>query len=177
MTAYRANRHSSPSGPAPVPGGQSAGLGDAGAAAGGNRLVYPLSHCLSGIHQFLCQRPVHLQYYLDLFTKSNLKLIGNSLWVATLSSSFTTFFAFCIALYAFWSKEKTRRLLQNGLLLTMISPLFVSALAFYLAVQYSPGSSPRPAGPERQPLRLARHRHLADHRQHLLCHAAPAGLL
>ncbi|WP_054331185.1 ABC transporter permease [Merdimmobilis hominis] len=93
-------------------------------------ILYPIVSVVST--SFFVKGQFTLQYYLDLFTKSNLKLIGNSLWVATLSSSFTTFFAFCIALYAFCSKEKTRRLLQNGLLLTMISPPFVSALAFIL---------------------------------------------
>ena len=52
-------------------------------------------------------------------------------------------FAFCIALYAFCSKEKTRRLLQNGLLLTMISRLFLSRpWPFILLFSTAVGSSP-----------------------------------
>lgn len=55
-------------------------------------ILYPIVSVVST--SFFVKGQFTLQYYLDLFTKSNLKLIGNSLWVATLSSSFTTFFAF-----------------------------------------------------------------------------------
>lgn len=73
-----------------------------------------------------------LQYYLDLFTKSNPKIDRQQPLGGHTLFQFHHLFCFCSALYAFCSKEKTRRLLQNGLLLTMISPPFVSALAFIL---------------------------------------------
>lgn len=93
-------------------------------------ILYPIVSVVST--SFFDKGQFTLQNYIDLFTKQNLKLIGNSLWVATLSSTFTTFFAFCIGLYAFSSSEKRRAFLQNSLLITMISPPFVSALAFIL---------------------------------------------
>lgn len=73
-----------------------------------------------------------LQYYKELLTPDHVKLIGNSLWVSLLSSSFTTFFAFCIALYGFTLKNKKKFLLKSSLMLTMISPPFVSALALIM---------------------------------------------
>lgn len=73
-----------------------------------------------------------LEYYLDLVSTKNLKLIKNSLWVSTLSSVFTTIIAFFIALAAFAASGKARNFIRKGLLLTMISPPFVSALAYIM---------------------------------------------
>ncbi len=73
-----------------------------------------------------------LEYYRELATPKSLKLIKNSLWVSTLSSVFTTAAAFFIALAAFAESGKRRSVIRNGLLLTMISPPFVSALAYIL---------------------------------------------
>lgn len=73
-----------------------------------------------------------LKYYGEIFSKSNLKLIKNSLWVSTISSLFTLLFAFCISLYIFVAKHGKRIFIQNILLFTMISPPFVSALAFIM---------------------------------------------
>lgn len=73
-----------------------------------------------------------LQYYRELLSLDNIKLIGNSLWVSLLSSCFTTFFAFCIALYGFTLRGKMKFLLKSSLMLTMISPPFVSALALIM---------------------------------------------
>ena len=73
-----------------------------------------------------------LDHYKGLLRMENWNLIRNSLWVAVASSGLTTLLAFCIALYAFVSGRKRRFLIQRSLLLTMISPPFVSALAFIM---------------------------------------------
>lgn len=73
-----------------------------------------------------------LEYYQALFTPKSAKLIKNSLKVASLSSVFTTVIAFFIALAAYASCGKKRKLIRNGLVFTMISPPFVSALAYIM---------------------------------------------
>ncbi|MBP6143455.1 MAG: iron ABC transporter permease [Proteocatella sp.] len=73
-----------------------------------------------------------LKYYHDILSRSNLILIRNSMWVTILSSSFTTLFSFIIALYVFVSSPRTRYFMRSALMLTMISPPFVSALALIM---------------------------------------------
>ena len=73
-----------------------------------------------------------LKYYHDILSRKNLILIRNSMWVTVLSSSLTTFFSFIIALYVFVSSPRTRYFMRSALMLTMISPPFVSALALIM---------------------------------------------
>ena len=73
-----------------------------------------------------------LEYYRLLFTRASLKLLKNSLWVASVSSVLTMTGAFFIALYLYTSSPKRRKRMENCLLLTMIAPPFVSALAFIM---------------------------------------------
>ncbi|WP_036931926.1 ABC transporter permease [Proteocatella sphenisci] len=73
-----------------------------------------------------------LKYYHDILSKKNLILIRNSMWVTVLSSSLTTFFSFIIALYVFVSRPRVRYFMRSALMLTMISPPFVSALALIM---------------------------------------------
>ena len=73
-----------------------------------------------------------LKYYYALFSRDSLLLIKNSLWVTMLSSSFTTILAFCMALFVFISKDKIKFYMKSILMLTMISPPFVSALALIM---------------------------------------------
>ena len=73
-----------------------------------------------------------LKYYHDILSRSNLILIRNSMWVTILSSSFTTLFSFIIALYVFISSPRKRYFMRSALMLTMISPPFVSALALIM---------------------------------------------
>ena len=70
--------------------------------------------------------------YKNLLSNENLKLIKNSLFVATLSSIFGTFFALCIAIFTYLQNEKIKRIIYQSLMLTMISPPFVSALALIM---------------------------------------------
>ena len=71
-----------------------------------------------------------LEYYRELASGRSLKLIRNSLWVSSLSSVLTTAAAFFIALAAYAAPGRIRRFLRRSLLFTMISPPFVSALAY-----------------------------------------------
>ena len=71
-----------------------------------------------------------LEYYRELASGRSLKLIRNSLWVSSLSSILTTAAAFFIALAAYAAPGRIRRFLRRSLLFTMISPPFVSALAY-----------------------------------------------
>lgn len=73
-----------------------------------------------------------LKYYHDILSRKNLILIRNSMWVTILSSSLTTLFSFIIALYVFVSSPRTRYFMRSALMLTMISPPFVSALALIM---------------------------------------------
>lgn len=93
-------------------------------------ILYPL---ISLIGRSLFKDGVFtLEYYRQLATPSAFRLMKNSLWVASLSSVFTLLGAFFIALYAYVSGAEKRKRIQNALLLTMISPPFVSALAFIM---------------------------------------------
>ncbi len=69
-----------------------------------------------------------LYHYKDLFQAKNLELIRNSIFVATLSSVFATALAFCIGLYAHFRKAGTRNFIYRALMITMISPPFISAI-------------------------------------------------
>ncbi len=70
--------------------------------------------------------------YRDLLSPFNLGLIRNSVFVATLSSLLGTFFAFCVALHAFFQKRKWGELIYRSLMITMISPPFISAIALIM---------------------------------------------
>lgn len=91
-------------------------------------ILYPIYSVIAT--SFFDKGEFTLKFYKDLFSKSNLVLMKNSLWVASLSSVLTTVFAFCIGLYAFASPDKRRKIVHNSLLVTIISPPFVSSLAF-----------------------------------------------
>lgn len=71
--------------------------------------------------------------YKDLISNfANIKLIKNSLFVATSSSVLGTFFSLCIAIFTFLQKQKTQKLIYKFLTITMISPPFVSSLALIM---------------------------------------------
>ena len=70
--------------------------------------------------------------YKNLLNTQNLKLIRNSLFVSTLSSILGTFFALCIAIYTFLQRGKLKKIIHRSLIITMISPPFVSALALIM---------------------------------------------
>lgn len=70
-----------------------------------------------------------LDHYRDLFTPRNLTLIRNSVFVASLSSIIATIFAFSVGIFSFFRSFKIRGFLYRSLMMTMISPPFISAIA------------------------------------------------
>lgn len=70
--------------------------------------------------------------YKNLLNSGNIKLIKNSLFVSTLSSIFGTFFALCIAIFTFLQRGRLKKIIHRSLMITMISPPFVSALALIM---------------------------------------------
>ena len=56
-----------------------------------------------------------LEYYRLLFTRASLKLLKNSLWVASVSSVLTMTGAFFIALHLYTSSPKRRKRMENGI--------------------------------------------------------------
>lgn len=93
-------------------------------------IAYPLFSITA--LSFRGEQGFSLHYYRDLLSGENLTLIANSLGVATASSLLATFFALNIALFAFSRPQGTRRFIQNASMLAMISPPFVSSLAFII---------------------------------------------
>lgn len=73
-----------------------------------------------------------LKFYQQLFTGQNLKLIKNSLFVTISSSLITLIVSLSIALFSFTRSEKSKNRIKKMLILTMISPPFVSSLAFIM---------------------------------------------
>ncbi|MDD2447665.1 MAG: iron ABC transporter permease [Tissierellia bacterium] len=69
-----------------------------------------------------------LYYYKDLFKDENLELIRNSVFVASLSSICATILALSIGLYAHFKGAKIRNYIYRGLMISMISPPFISSL-------------------------------------------------
>lgn len=69
-----------------------------------------------------------LFHYQDLFRSENLELIRNSIFVATLSSSITTILAICVGLYAHFKPPKVRQFIYRLLMISLISPPFVSSV-------------------------------------------------
>lgn len=93
-------------------------------------ILYPISRVI--ITSFYQSGTFTLKHYKDLLQPSNLILIKNSLFVATLSSILATFFALCIALHTYFQTKKIADLIYRALMITMISPPFISALALIM---------------------------------------------
>ncbi|SFA85108.1 ABC transporter permease [Clostridium frigidicarnis] len=70
-----------------------------------------------------------LDLYKNIFT-NNKKLIYNSLFVATITTIISTVFSIVISTYVYFSNNRTKKILMLILMLTMISPPFVSSLAY-----------------------------------------------
>lgn len=73
---------------------------------------------------------VSFHYYRDIFSPRNRHLIWNSLWTTFASSSISTLVGVCIVLFSFLSRSGLKKILERGIMLAMISPPFVSALAY-----------------------------------------------
>ncbi|MHB9924277.1 ABC transporter permease [Clostridium botulinum] len=70
-----------------------------------------------------------LNLYKDIF-KNNKKLIYNSVFVSCMCTIFTTLISTSIAFYVSFSSSRIRKIITVTLMLTMISPPFVSSLAY-----------------------------------------------
>ncbi len=70
-----------------------------------------------------------LDLYKNLFT-NNMKLLFNSVFISSLSTIISTVLAVFISIYINFSSKKIKYVLMLILLLTMISPPFVSSLAY-----------------------------------------------
>ena len=93
-------------------------------------IIYPI--CSVVVTSFFKDGHFTLEYYQALFTAKSIKLIKNSLKVAVLSSVLTTGFAFFLSLAVFAAKGKRKQFIRNSLVFTMISPPFVSSLAYIM---------------------------------------------
>lgn len=72
---------------------------------------------------------VSFELYEKLFTSNN-KLLCNSVFVASLTALFSTFLSLGIALKISFKEGKIKRILMGILMVTMVSPPFVSSLAY-----------------------------------------------
>lgn len=90
-------------------------------------ILFPIGKVIS--KSILLENQVSFKLYEDL-VQNNYKLLVNSIQVAILTTLITTFLATCVATVISLAKKKIQRILQICLLLTMISPPFVSALAY-----------------------------------------------
>lgn len=70
-----------------------------------------------------------LYHYRSLVSMSNLILIRNSVFVASFSSFNATLLAFCIGVFAHFKTRSLRNTIYRSLMMTMISPPFISAIA------------------------------------------------
>lgn len=90
-------------------------------------ILYPI---LAVIHKsFFPNGSFSLDLYKDILV-NNKKLLKNSLFVASLSTVFSTLIALCISIYTSFSKHKIKNLVMFVLILSMISPPFISSLAY-----------------------------------------------
>lgn len=81
------------------------------------------------IESFYFDDTFSLEMYRNLFQR-NFNLVTNSLFVAVLTTTFTIIFSTFVAVYTSFSGAKLKRFIFLVLLMTMVSPPFVSALAY-----------------------------------------------
>lgn len=90
-------------------------------------ILYPIASVI--MESFIVDGKLTLDIYMNLFNKST-KLFYNSIFVAILTTVISTFMSVCISLYISFSGRRIRKVLLLVLMLTMISPPFVSSLAY-----------------------------------------------
>lgn len=90
-------------------------------------ILYPIASVI--IESIRIDGKLTLNIYRNLFNK-RLKLFYNSIFVATLTTIISTFMAVCTSLYISFSGKRIKKVLVSILMLTMISPPFVSSLAY-----------------------------------------------
>lgn len=93
-------------------------------------ILYPIIMVIST--SFFSKGDFTFKNYKNLLNSENLKLIQNSLFVSTVSAVLGTFFALCISIFTYLQKGKLKDIIYKSLMITMISPPFVSALALIM---------------------------------------------
>lgn len=92
-------------------------------------ILWPIvSVLLTSIYQ---EGVLNFSNYRELFTQ-NRQLLKNSIFVAVLSTSLAVFLGLNIALFITHSNNRGKKIVLAVLLLTMISPPFVSSLAYIM---------------------------------------------
>ncbi|MDU2599295.1 MULTISPECIES: ABC transporter permease [Anaerococcus] len=77
---------------------------------------------------FIIDGHIDLSYYSNILSNKN--LLFNSLKLATLTSVFSLIFSTVLAIYAYVSKEKIKKIINLILLITLVSPPFVTSLSY-----------------------------------------------
>ncbi|MGO1652742.1 ABC transporter permease [Senegalia sp. (in: firmicutes)] len=90
-------------------------------------ILYPIASVI--MESFIIDGKLTLDTYKGLFGDS-MKLFYNSIFVATVTTVISTSMSICISLYISFSTTKIKKILLFVLMLTMISPPFVSSLAY-----------------------------------------------
>ncbi|WP_242943846.1 ABC transporter permease [Peptoclostridium litorale] len=90
-------------------------------------ILWPISEVI--VKSFFPEGIFSLELYREIFTGGR-RLFYNSIFVSTVSTACTIVFAVCISLYSNFSAKKMRNIIMAVLMLTMISPPFVSSLAY-----------------------------------------------
>ena len=92
-------------------------------------ILWPVVSVL--IKSIIIDGKVDFSCYADLFTR-NRGLLVNSIFVACLSTILSVFFGTCIALYLTHTNHFGKKIVFGTLLVTMISPPFVSSLSYIM---------------------------------------------
>lgn len=90
-------------------------------------VLWPVASVL--LRSFLYEGQFTLRLFQEMLP-GNVQYLYNSIFVATLSTLLALLVSVCIALYESYSTSRFRRFVMPLLLLTMISPPFVSSLAY-----------------------------------------------
>lgn len=77
---------------------------------------------------FIIDGNIDFSYYKNIL--ANKKLLINSLKLGTLTSSFSVILATILAIYIYLSKSKTKKIFNLILLITLVSPPFVTSLSY-----------------------------------------------
>ena len=92
-------------------------------------ILWPVLSVL--IKSFYEDGQIDFSCYKNLFTK-NSRLLYNSIFIASLSTILSVLSGICVALYLSHTKNPWKKIVFATLLLTMISPPFVSSLAYIM---------------------------------------------
>ncbi|WP_242850122.1 ABC transporter permease, partial [Clostridium polynesiense] len=90
-------------------------------------ILWPVGEVIK--ESFFPEGAFSFKLYKDLI-QNNKQLIYNSIFVGVLTTVFSTILSLCIAVYASFSGSRMKKILTLVLMVTMISPPFVSSLAY-----------------------------------------------